>query len=60
MDLDLSSLWSWTIPLWGLFVLVLFLGGVLTQETVLEGLPLPSMAGGARRMKKSVRFAADV
>jgi|Laugrespbdmm15sd_2_1035082.scaffolds.fasta_scaffold30396_3 hypothetical protein len=59
MDLDLSSLWSWTIPLWGLFVLVLFLGGVLTQETVLEGLPLPAMVGG-RRTKKSVRFASDV
>ena len=58
MDLDLSSLWSWTIPLWGLFVLVLFLGGVLTQETVLEG--LPTMAGGARRAKKNVRFASDV
>ena len=58
MDLDLSSLWSWTIPLWGLFVLVLFLGGVLTQETVLEGVPI--MTGGARRSKKSVRFASDV
>ena len=58
MDLDLSSLWSWTIPLWGLFVLVLFLGGVLTQDTVLEG--LPAMVGGSRRAKKSVRFASDV
>jgi hypothetical protein len=58
MDLDLSSLWSWTIPLWGLFVIVLFLGGVLTQETVLEGLPAV-MTGGSRK-KKSVRFAAEV
>ena len=58
MDLDLSSLWSWTIPLWGLFLLVLFLGGVLTQDTVLEG--LPAMVGGGRRTTKSVRFASDV
>jgi hypothetical protein len=59
MDLDLSSLWSWTIPLWGLFVLVLFLGGVLTQETVLEGIPT-MVGGGGRPTKKSVRFAPDV
>ncbi len=53
MDLDISSLWSWTIPLWGLFVIVFFLGGVLTQETVLDA--LPAMVGGGRR--KTVRFA---
>jgi len=52
MDLDISSLWSWTIPLWGLFVLVLFLGGILTQETVLDGI----QHGGAA-LKKRVRFA---
>ena len=58
MDLDISSLWSWTIPLWGLFILVLFLGGILTETTVLEA--LPTMGGGARRAKKVVRFAPDV
>ena len=42
MDLDFSALWSWTVPLWGLFLIVLFLGGVLTQDTVLEGI----MVGG--------------
>jgi hypothetical protein len=61
MDLDISSLWSWTIPLWGLFLIVLFLGGVLTQPTVLESI---SQAGGAvktvRAMGRRVRFAADV
>ena len=34
MDLDISSLWSWTLPLWGLFVIVLFLGGVLREPLV--------------------------
>lgn len=56
MDLDLSALWSWTIPLWGLFVLVLFLGGVLVAPTILEGMPTTAAAtqgGGAR---KSVRW----
>jgi hypothetical protein len=54
MDLDISSLWSWTIPLWGLFVLVLFLGGILTADTVLEAIP---MVGGGP--KKRVRFAVN-
>ena len=35
MELDLSSLWSWTIPLWGLFLIVLFLAGVLAEGVVL-------------------------
>jgi hypothetical protein len=43
MDLDTSALWSWTIPLWGLFVLVLFLGGVMVGPTVLESIG-PSVA----------------
>jgi hypothetical protein len=65
MDLDLSALWSWTVPLWGLFVLVLFLGGVLLVPTVLEAVPVSvpvpvaAMTGGARS-KKQVRWAPDV
>lgn len=57
MDLDISSLWSWTIPLWGLFVLVLFLGGILTADTVLEAIPM--VGGGGGGPKKRVRFAAS-
>ena len=58
MDLDLSSLWSWTVPLWGLFLVVMFLGGVLMETTVLQGLPtvlqgLPAK-GGARRVRFSL------
>jgi len=34
MDLDLGSLWSWTIPLWSLILLIFFLIGVQTQELV--------------------------
>jgi hypothetical protein len=55
MDLDLSSLWTWTIPLWGLFVIVLFLGGVLTDTVILEGIA-PPLKGGARGEKR-VRFS---
>lgn len=61
MEIDFSSLWSWTVPLWGLFLLILFLGGVLTQPVVLEGVQSVStvMAGGATGKKhaKIVRFA---
>ena len=53
MELDTSALWSWTIPLWGLFVLVLFLGGVLRAPVILQG--LPDQVGGA--IKKHVRWA---
>ena len=31
-EIDFSSVWSWTLPLWGLAVLILFLGGALTEE----------------------------
>jgi hypothetical protein len=52
MDLDISSLWSWTLPLWGLFVIVLFLGGVLQEPIVLS---LPSARGGGARAAHKVR-----
>ena len=53
MDLDLSALWSWTVPLWGLFLIVLFLGGVLTQDTVLESI----MTGGARDAGRGTKIS---
>jgi hypothetical protein len=31
MEIDFSSVWTWTLPLWALVVIVAFLGGVLTQ-----------------------------
>jgi len=31
MEIDFRSVWSWTLPLWALVVIVAFLGGVLTQ-----------------------------
>jgi hypothetical protein len=46
MELDLSSLWSWTIPLWGLFLIVLFLAGVLAEGAVLKQLN-PSLFAAA-------------
>jgi hypothetical protein len=30
-EIDFSSLWTWTIPLWALVILVAFLGGELSQ-----------------------------
>ena len=54
--MDFSSLWSWTVPLWGLFLIVLFLGGVLSERVVLVGEPAK---GGARESseKRKVRFS---
>jgi hypothetical protein len=37
MDLDFSSVWSWTMPLWGLALLLAYLGGVIVEEPVLTG-----------------------
>jgi hypothetical protein len=50
MELDISSLWSWTVPLWGLFVIVFFLGGVYIQPVVFQGMD-PQNGG------KRVRFS---
>ena len=62
MEIDFSGLWSWTVPLWSLFLLILFLGGVLLQPTVLKGVEVvasaaavPVTLGGGSR-KKQVRF----
>ena len=53
--MDFSSLWSWTVPLWGLFLIVLFLGGVLSERVVLEGEPAEAPAkGGARKVRFSL------
>lgn len=59
MEIDFSGLWSWTVPLWSLFLLILFLGGVLLQPTVLKGVEAVAAAaavpvGGGK--KKQVRF----
>ena len=56
MELDISSLWTWTIPLWGMFVLVLFLTGILSAPVVLQGIapavvPPVVAAGGRRRTR---------
>lgn len=53
MELDLSSLWSWTVPLWGLFVIVFFLGGIYIQPVLFKEL------GSAEEKTKRVRFSAD-
>lgn len=51
MDLDIGGLWSWTLPLWGLFVLVFFLGGVITSPVSISSLasaPAAHVGGGYR------------
>ena len=58
MDLDISSLWSWTLPLWGLVLIILFLGGVATHVPVIQTIGATEFqVGGARGSKKRVRFA---
>lgn len=47
-ELDFSSVWSWTVPLWGLFVLVLFLGGILADPPTLMGAAPLQLGGGSR------------
>ena len=59
MDLDFSSLWSWTVPLWGLFLIVLFLVGVLSEPVLLrtyESTGGQGSQGGGNR-KQRVRFS---
>ena len=53
-ELDLSSIWSWTLPLWGLFLVTVFMGSLLTETSVLEAIPASASAktiatGGSRR-----------
>ena len=66
MEIDFSSLWSWTVPLWGLFLLILFLGGVLTQPVILEGVQsvtsvASGMSGGAiaTNLKEKAKIKAN-
>lgn len=53
--MDFSSLWSWTVPLWGLFLIVLFLGGVLSERVVLVG--EPAKGGSRDRENRRVHFS---
>ena len=54
--MDLSSLWSWTLPIWSLILLVFFLVGVQTQEIVFPvhvGGATGGATGGARQQEGS-------
>jgi hypothetical protein len=64
MDLDLTGLWTWTAPLWGLAALVFFLAAIMltpadiltvtpTPVGVLERLAPATMIGGARRKRNN-------
>jgi hypothetical protein len=53
MELDISSLWTWTMPLWGLFVIVFFLGGIYTQPMIFKG--LDAKVGGGKKIRFSAR-----
>jgi hypothetical protein len=50
MELELGSLWSWTIPLWSLFLIVLFLAGAMSESVIHQG-----QSGGSTM--KRVRFS---
>jgi hypothetical protein len=50
MEMDMTGLWSWTVPLWGLGALVFFLAAILMGPTeILTRMPGPPapVAGGA-------------
>ena len=34
MDIDLSVVWTWAVPLWSLIALIFFLIGVQTQDII--------------------------
>jgi hypothetical protein len=57
-DIDFSGLWSWSLPLWGLFVLVLFLVGVLRAPIILEGI-MPSGVSAAAPVVAVAAAAAN-
>jgi len=48
-ELDLSSLWSWTIPLWSLFLILLFLVGVAGLPIELQAVAEWKAAGGGAK-----------
>jgi hypothetical protein len=60
-ELDLGSLWTWTVPLWGLFVIVVFLVGVLSESVILQALPVNNPVAVASAMigsgRRRVRFS---
>lgn len=62
MDLDLTGLWTWTVPLWGLGALVLFLVAIMMEPAnIITALPTTAnngielMAAAAAGMKGGVR-----
>ena len=56
MELDLGGLWSWTVPLWGLFVLVLFLGGLMRAPITISALPDDLQRGGRSERRQNPRL----
>uniref|UniRef100_A0A6C0DBV4 Uncharacterized protein n=1 Tax=viral metagenome TaxID=1070528 RepID=A0A6C0DBV4_9ZZZZ len=58
-ELDFSSLWSWTIPLWSLFLIVLFLAGLLGKTVTLRAIPgLPFAASSSSAASAASAAAA--
>jgi type IV secretory pathway TrbL component len=60
MDLDFSGLWTWTVPLWALFLLILFLVGVLSAPVILEGIGSTVLASTPARAAVAAVSAAAV
>ena len=60
-ELDIGSLWTWTVPLWGLLVIVVFLLGILSESVILESLPVNNPVAVAAAMvgsgRRRVRFS---
>jgi hypothetical protein len=52
MDLDIGALWTWTLPLWGLFALILYLVGISISPAVIPDLSV-TRGGGSNRKSKN-------
>ena len=50
MEIDFRSVWSWTLPIWALVLLVAFLGGVLIQHPQIASVAMRDTLHAATRM----------
>ncbi len=47
MEMDMTGLWTWTLPLWGLGALVFFLAVIFNSPAeILTKIPIPALDVG--------------
>jgi hypothetical protein len=48
MEMDMTGLWTWTLPLWGLGALVFFLAVLFNSPAeILTKVPIPALGVGS-------------